>query len=67
MLKKCESLYREAEKFEEDLGSEILDNSRKKALCSMLELRVTKLDSSHKAIIQIVKSEFGRESLKTLS
>ena len=51
---------------EEELGSENLDHSRKQALCSKLEQIVTKLDSSHAAIIQIVKSDLATDWLKSL-
>ena len=52
---------------EEELGSENLDDSRKQALCSKLEQLLTKLDSIHAAIIQIVKSEFATVYLTKLS
>ena len=67
MSEKRESFLGEAEKVEDELGSENLDNSHKKALCSKLEQLVTKLDSSHAAIIQIVKSKLAMESLTNLS
>ena len=49
------------------MGSENLDDSRKQALRSKLEQLVTKLDSSHAAIIQLVKSKFATDWLTTLS
>ena len=49
---------------EEELGSENLDHSRKQALCSKLEQLVTKLDSSHAAVIQIVKSDLATDWLR---
>ena len=56
MAEKCESFHREAAKLEEEFTSENLDDSHKQALCSNLETVITKLHSSHTAIIQIVKS-----------
>ena len=67
MSETCESYYREAEEVEFNLGSENLDGSRKQVLCGKLEQIVTKLDSSHAAVIQIVKSDFATESLTSLS
>ena len=67
MAEKCELFYREAEKVEEKLGSEKLDDSRKQALCSKLEQLVTKLDSSHAATLQIVKSVLATDWLTSLS
>ena len=66
-VEKGESFNREAAKLGEDLGSENLDDSRKQALRSKLEQLVTKLDSSHAAILQIVKSKFATDWLTTLS
>ena len=63
----CESFYRDAAKLEEQLGSEHFTDSRKQALCSKLEQSVTKLDSSHAAIIQIVKSDLATDWLKSLT
>ena len=57
---------REAAKLEEELGSENLDNSHKQALCSNLKHSVTMLDSSHAAIIQIVKSDITTDWLTNL-
>ena len=67
IAEKYESFYREAEKVDKELGLENLDDSRKQALCSKQEQLVTKLDSSHAAIIQIVKSEFSAGYLTNLS
>ena len=67
MAEKCELFYREAEKVEEELGSENLDDSRKQALCSKLEQLVTRLDLSHAEIIQIVKSDIATNLLTSLS
>ena len=55
MSEKCESFYREAVKLKEKLGSENLDDSGKQTLWSKLEQLVTKLYSTHAAIIQIVE------------
>ena len=51
---------------EEELGSENIDDSRKQALCSKLEQLVTQLDSSHAALMQIVKSDIALDWLTTL-
>ena len=67
MSEKCDSYYREAEEVNFNFGSENLDNSHKQALCGNVEQIVTKLDSSHAAIIQIVKSDFATELLTSLS
>ena len=67
MAEKCESFYKEAEKVEEELGSEKLDDSRKQALCSKLAQLVTKSDSSHAASIQIVKSDLATDWLTSLT
>ena len=67
MLKKGESFYREAAKLGEELGSENLDDYRNQGLHSKLEPLLTKLHSSHAAIIQIVKSKFAKDWLTTLS
>ena len=67
MAEKCKLFYREAEKVEEELGSEKLDDSRKQAVCSKLGQLVTKLDSSHAAVIQIVKSDLATDWLTSLS
>ena len=66
MADKCELFYREAEKVEEESTSESLDDSRKQVLCSKLEQLVTKLDSSHAAIIETVKSGFATVYLTNL-
>ena len=65
--KKIESFYREAVILGEESGSEILNGSRKQAFCRKLEQLVTKLDSSHAAIIQIAKSKFAKYWLTTLN
>ena len=49
------------------MGSENLDDSRKQALFSKLEQLVTKLDSTHAALIQIVKSNIATDWLTALS
>ena len=67
MSEKCEFFYGAAEKVEDELGSENLDDSCKQALCRILEQLVMKLDSSHAAIIQIVKSKFATEAFTNLS
>ena len=63
MSEKCESFYREAEKEQEELGSENLDESRKQALSSKLDQLVTKLGSFHAGLIQIMKSNFATDWL----
>ena len=49
------------------MDSKNLDDSRKQALRSKLEQLVIKLDSSHAAVIQLVKSKFATDWLTTLS
>ena len=51
--------FREAAKLEEELISENLGDSHKQALCSNLELLITKLETSHTAIVQIDKSDIA--------
>ena len=67
MSKKSGSFYREALKLEAELELEIFYYSRKQALCSKQEQLVTKLDLTHAALIQIVKSGFATDWLTTLS
>ena len=52
---------------EDKLGSKNLDDFHKQALCSNLEQLVTKLDSSHASIIQIVNSNIATDWLTNLS
>ena len=49
------------------MGTKNLDDSRKRALCSKMELFVTKLDSNHVEFIRIVKSDTPSDWLSTLS
>ena len=65
MSKKSKLFYREAVKLGEQLGSENLDDTRKQALSSKLEELITKLGSTHAALIQIVKSDITKDWLTT--